>query len=106
MRVSRDVRLHVTISRRYLDRKRVCTQVLEGQLESLDRTVDRDLDGDECVLDLALRTVCAPQVQALRRWSVNNQGRCRWKGRYLEIFAYRPSCLLLALLFQLSTGAE
>lgn len=38
------------ISRRYLDRKRVCTQILEGQLESLDAVVERDLDGDECVL--------------------------------------------------------
>jgi len=33
-----------------LDRKRVCTQVLEGQLESLGAVVERDLDGDEGVL--------------------------------------------------------
>jgi len=93
-------------SRRYLDRKRVCTQIFEGQLESLDRIVERDLDGDKCVLDLALRTVCAPQVQALKRWSVNNQGWCRWKGRFLKIFAYRPSYLLFALLIQLLAGVE
>ena len=49
-RVSRDARLDVMISRRYLDRKRVCTQILEGQLESLDAVIEGDLDGDECVL--------------------------------------------------------
>jgi hypothetical protein len=48
--VSQDGRLYVTISRKYLDRKRVCTQVLERQLESLGAVVERDLDGDEGIL--------------------------------------------------------